>query len=454
MKTDFVSIRRGRKLKQLLLADTLEELGIVRLALAGITIVSLFAVMGILWASLAHMDEVSVAMGSLIPAGKVKEIQHLEGGIVSEILVAESQKVEADELLVILNPIATLSDLKESESRLIAAELDALRLNAFLENREFTLKYIISRINHITEDNHGQFKPLMDNALKLIREQKISRDSVRKELEQTVIKSREELAYAEQSIVNLQVQYKLAAEKTDMYRRLQAEAVSQVAYLDTKSEQAKIEGRLIETMSSQQKLRRDLSIAENKIDTLTASYKEETMQELNTTQAKILEQKNAIMGLQDKLERLKVRSTVAGIVKGIDVDVGTVLPGGGKLLEIIPLHEPLVAKVRVTPEDIGYVRAGHQVNIKVSAYNFTNFGAIPGIVEQVSGSTFVDPADGSTYYEAMVNLERYYFGKDPEGYKLMPGMSVTADIVTGDKTILQYMLKPVQSLFENPFSER
>jgi HlyD family secretion protein/adhesin transport system membrane fusion protein len=161
-----------------------------------------------------------------------------------------------------------------------------------------------------------------------------------------------------------------------------------------------------------------------------------------------------LAALKERVAETVVRSPVSGTVQSVPkTRVGEVIEPGGKVAEIVPGDEGLHLVVRLAPRDVGFVHQGQPAKIKIDAFDYSRYGALDGTVERVSPTTFVDER-GVAYYEIDVGLDRSYFGDDPEQYALVPGMTGEADIKTGDKTVFQYMWKPVYTNLDLAFTER
>ena len=172
---------------------------------------------------------------------------------------------------------------------------------------------------------------------------------------------------------------------------------------------------------------------------------------MTAAQAQLLELNNVIVRLKDKLSRLDIISPVMGTVQGLEIDIGSVIPPGGKLVELIPMNESLVAQIKIDPKDIGHIRPGQPANVKVSAYNSSHWGSLEGIVKQTSSSTFMDEKM-APYYEGIIEISKTYFGDNTDKNKIKPGMVVTANIITGQKSIIVYLLNPIHRSIINVFN--
>lgn len=179
----------------------------------------------------------------------------------------------------------------------------------------------------------------------------------------------------------------------------------------------------------------------------------EAMQEFNQAQSLFEQEREVVARLKDRAHRLEIRAPVTGIVKGLAVNtIGEVVTSGASLMEILPIEEKLVVAIRIMTADMGHVTVGQSANVKVNSYDFGRYGVVPGKLVFISATTFVG-ANGEKFYRGRVELDRNYVG-DREDLQVLPGMSVQAGIVTGEKTIIEYLLKPIQRAFESGLNER
>jgi len=181
---------------------------------------------------------------------------------------------------------------------------------------------------------------------------------------------------------------------------------------------------------------------------------DEARQEAARVALEIAETAEVARKLEDRAERTLLRAPTSGVLRGLAVHrPGTVLPPGGLIAEIMPHDAPLVADVRITPRDIGFIEVGQPVHVKVQAFDYARYGAVEGVVERVSAGTFLDE-QRQPHYRVRIALKQQHVGRDPGKAQLVPGMTVQADITTGNKTVLQYLLKPIYSAMAASFHER
>jgi len=178
------------------------------------------------------------------------------------------------------------------------------------------------------------------------------------------------------------------------------------------------------------------------------------LQQLGQLQNDLAENKELIHKITQQINRLELRSPAHGIVKGLQIHtIGGIIPPGQPLMEIVPLDKELIAEVKVSPNDIGHIKTGDHVTVKVTTFDFSRYGSIDGTVSVLSATTFTSP-QGAPFYKGLIKLDKHYVGNNPEMNKVLPGMIVNADIITGEKSLLAYMLKPIHRSLNSAFIER
>lgn len=350
----------------------------------------------ILWASITNFNEITKAQGEVVPRGFVQVVQHLDGGIVTEILTGEGDLVRQGQMLLKIDDGGAKQDLAEAQAKQRFFAIEAERLRAFIANQA---------------PNFDQFAATTTQERQQYREQ-----------EQIIQKSPEIQEMHER------------AEKLKENLGIAKEALS----LQTKLHEQGHASRL--TLLSYQKE--------------VTEIEAEAYREFSRIQSQIAQNKEVITKLQNKVDRLEVRSPVYGLVKGLKINtIGGVIEPGETLMEVVPLDKHLVVEAQISPRDIGHVQVGQTVRLKVSSYDFSRYGAVAGRLEFLSATTFLD-AQNQPYYRGRITLSKNYVGHNPDANVILPGMTVEADIVTGEKTILAYLLKPIHLSLKTAFTER
>ena len=230
--------------------------------------------------------------------------------------------------------------------------------------------------------------------------------------------------------------------------------LSKIQLLDTEQRVTTLSGDLA-TVDQQMKEAADtVSEYESRQTSLLASQLDDAYQELEQISIDLDQNIEVIRKLERAQDRLTVRAPVRGVVKGLTINtIGAVVQPGQALLEIVPVDEELIVETRIAPQYIGHVHIGQPVEVKVSAYDVSRYGSIDGELIFVSATTFADP-DGRRYYRGRVRLNQDHAGDDPTQHRILPGMTAMVEIITGEKTILEYLLKPVNVALSSAFSER
>ncbi len=421
-----------------------EDPAAVRTRRKSMRIVVILVVAALLWAAIAPIREHSVAHGQLVPLFEVRPVQHLEGGIVDRILVSEGQLVEKGQSLLKLHPIGTEADLAALRARADNLTLQKARAQALLANRKLDTRSLGAISADLLADNEQVYQSRLRQRAK----------------ERDVLLTR--IAQRKAEIAGLQTEIPMQTRLADMQKeRLEgrqtlfaegAMSRKQVLEVETLYEQARIQLRESERKLAMAK--EALPEAEAALGEAEAQARKLWSEERAKASSDLAEVQEAIRKQADRVSRLVVRSPIRGRVQNlIQRSPGEVVPPGESILRVVPVGSDLVAEVRIKPEDIADVKVGDKAEIKVSAFDFTKYGKLKGEVQSISPTTF-ETADHQLFYKAVIQL-------DPKGSaaftpysRLQPGMTVDADIISGSKSLLRYVLKPVFRGMDAAFSER
>jgi len=435
------SSRQARHLAQ---AIQLEESGTAPLVRFTLFMASMACLAFILWAALTRVDEVASAEGQVVPAGSVVSVQHLEGGQILEIMVKEGELVEAGQILVKLSPAAALGELEQTRAREAALLLKAERLRAFSEGRKPDFSGVGAGYERLIADNQAIYQT-----------QSLASDNARTVIASQIEQKKSDLALLEQQQKTLSEQVEALAETTRMREDLvNQHLVTRVQYLDSKRELARMRGELARIIGQAVTAREALVETQNRLIDQLSTVRKTSMDELGTVIAELAQVQESIGRLEDRVGRLMVTSPVRGYVKGLAVhNTGAVIQPGGLVCEVVPVDREMKVDAKVATRDVGHLKVGQRVKVKVTTYDFARYGAAMGTLQNISASNFVDEK-GQPYFKASVSLDKDYIGSEPGRLPITPGMTVNAEIITGDKTLLQYMLKPIFSSVQQSFHER
>lgn len=403
---------------------------------------TLSIVLLVVWAAFAEVDTVTRGDGKVIPSQQVQVVGSQDGGVVSEILVRAGSTVESGDLLLRLDQTRSLASLGESQAERRGLRVRVARLSALVDSRPFQPS---------TED-------LADVPDIVSQEQRLydaSMDSLGVKLsiaEQQLTQRREELAEQKAREEQLETELNLADQELSVTRpMIESGAVAQIEILRLEREVNRAEGELRQTRAKIQQTEAAIGEASDQLSNVALDFVTEHREQLAETMTRLSAVEEAEEGLSDRVRQTQVVAPVAGTIKQLFFNTvgGVVLPGRD-VVEIVPRDDTLLVQVRIRPQDIAFLAPGQLANVKVSAYDFVVYGGLNGFVEQISADTVLDE-DGDAYYEVTIRTERAAFAEDQP---IIPGMTVEADIVTGKKTVLAYLMKPVLRAHQRSLSER
>jgi len=434
----------SRQTRHLAQAIQLEESGTAPLIRFTMMVASTACLLFVLWAALTQIDEMAAADGQVIPSGSVVTVQHLEGGLIEKILVHEGELVDKGQPLVRLSAAAPLSDLEQARAREAALLIKAERLRAFAEGRKPDFSAIGPGYERLIRDNQAIYQTQ-------VQAEATERAVLQSQVEQKI----SDLSLLEQQRKTLQDQVDALSEELRLRESLvKQHLVTLVQYLDTKREQARMRGELAKTIGETMTARDALTEAEDRLLDNTSTLHRQNMDDLSSVIGELAQVQESIGRLEDRVNRLVVVSPARGYVKGMAIhNVGAVIQPGGLVCDIVPVGRELRIDAKVSTRDIGHLRPGQRVKVKVGTYDYSRYGGIMGTLERLSASSFLDEK-GNPYFKASIKLDQDYVGNVPGRYPVTPGMTVTAEIITGQKSLLQYMLKPIYTQMTSSFHER
>ena len=381
---------------------------------------SLFAFTTGLWMFLFNIDIISNAEGQVIPAGDVKTVQHLEGGIIDQILIKESDIVKKEDPLVILAATASEVDVDEAQVQIDAKIIESIRLEAEINDFDIPI-FSDELVNNRPE--------LVNKSMELF----VSRKN---KLEGDV---KEVLA----AIVQHQTAIDILIKQTEMSEQLLNEGIiSEFAHLDLLKELNAAKGALEAALEEK--------------ENITKEFIEEARNKRQIAQREISELNETIKALKDNLKRTVITAPVDGVVKNLFfVTIGGVIRPGEAILDIVPTKDNLIVEARLQESDIGFVKPGQSAVVKLSSADAVNFGQIDGIVDRISPDTEQDENDKRiVFYNIFVELDQNYFESKEKIYYLVPGVKVTASIQIGERTLANYLLSPFIGSIGQSFQER
>lgn len=440
-----VNIIRGNRQSQLLTEPVIfEDDSLPTFVRIAILIVTLLLFLFLLWASLVKIDEVASAPGQVVPSASVKVVQHLEGGSVAAIEVVEGELVQAGKVLVRMDPVQPKSELDQMQARNISLLMRHERLMAFIEQRE-------PDFNRISAD----FPALIEEQRKIWAGQVATHKSAIEVIDSQIDQRRREVKQLNDALDIAVRQHKVISDQVAIRSKgVKEGVVSRQVYLETRRAQITAEGEVGRLKEQIQVATDALVEVEKRQRNIGFTQQQDALTEVGSVSGEIEQVRNALSKLQDRVDRLEIKAPVAGLVQDLKVrTVGEVIPAGGVLTWIVPVDEELEAEVRISPSDIGHIKPGQPVKVKISTYEYTRYGSLPGTLARISASTFMDE-QMRPYYKGVIRLARPYLGPAAGQNPVLPGMAVDSDIITGEKRLIEYLLKPIYASFQGAFRER
>lgn len=410
-------------------------------ALCGVMVVSF----GI-WASVSTLDVVSMVTGEVIPASQVKTIQHLEGGIVREILVKEGNPVKLGQPLVVLEPTVSGADVGELRARLGSLGGDIARLDALSRG---LAKPTFSK------DFAEEHPELVRQALKRFETQLRRHESEVKRQEEIVAQRQHEIREITTRIDNSRKGLKLVREQITISESLLVDNLTnRFQHLDLLKEAQRLQGAVETDLAALERTKSALMEARAELGKIKNVFGEEIQKSLDEASLSNKELSQRLQKFEDSLKRTIVRSPVDGVVKTLKVaTVGGVVRPGEPLADIVPAGDRLVVEAKLPTRDIGHVAVGQVAVVKLATPDAIRFGNLKGNVINVSPDALVT-SDGKPFYKVRIATEQDYFQQGEYKYNLIPGLQVVASIQTGKRTVLEYIIDPVRYSMGQAAQER
>lgn len=412
--------------------------GVLLWTVAGLT-VALLA-----WASLARVDQVVRGTGRVVPAGRLQLISNLEGGTVAAILVQPGQRVKRGEVLVRLDPVARGAALAESDASLDALETRAARLSA--EASGGVPAFPAAGIDPGLIAQERALFAASRSALAAERDIAAAR---LQQAERTAAQAEAEARARQEALV-------LAREEAAVTRPLVEKGVeSRMALSRAESAERQAEAQVQAALAA---VRRAGAVRAEAVSALAAverRFRSEAADALAETRAQLSARRQAVPALADRVARSDLRSPVDGSVNRVLVTTigGTVAPGA-PLVEVVPLNDALVVEAAISPSDIAWVRPGQKANIKITSYDYSIYGTLPGVVETVAPDATTEERSGQTYFSVRVRMAaRSLRGEGGSRLPVSAGMMAEVDLLGPSRTVLEYLLTPVRRISREAFRE-
>jgi membrane fusion protein, adhesin transport system len=380
------------------------------------------------------LEEVTRGEGKVVPSSHVQIIQNLEGGIISEILVNVGDTVKKDQLLLRIDPTRFSSSFEENRAKYLSNKAKSARLKAEANGTALV----------IPDDVLKERPDIAARERQLYNSRRMEISSSTEIKRQQVNQRSQEIKELEAKLVELGRTYSLLQKEISMIKPLVKQgAASDVEVLQLERQASQMQGEIErvrhEIPGAQSKLR-ESQVA---INELNLNYRNKANAESNDVLREVDESASSSLALKDRLDRTSVRSPVDGIVNRVMVKtVGGVVQPGMDLVEIVPQSGNLIVEARIKPADIAFLRPGQKATIKFTAYDYTIYGSLKAELESVGADSITDEK-GNSFFLVRLRTDKNYLGAKTHPLPIMPGMVASVDILTGKKTVLSYILKPV-----------
>ncbi len=395
------------------------------------------------WATVSPIDEVVRGDGTVVPSRRVQVIQSLDGGIVEELLVDEGQMVSAGEVLVRIDPTRYSSSLGENRAEYLALTAKAARLEALANDEAFLApEEVLAEKPELAD---------MEQRVWEMRNQEVN--AAIKQAGDQLRQRQQELAETEANLEQASSSCSLTSQELNVTQPLlKSGAVSEVDILRLRRDVSRYCGEAKAAEAQIERIKAAIEEAESKLDEARLTMRNQARIELSDVRSRLSTLSEESVGLADRVNLASVRSPVNGTIKSMKANtIGGVVQPGEDIIEIVPMDDSLLLEVRIDPRDIGFLRPGQEAEVKLTAYDFTVYGGLEGEVEQISADSIVDE-QGNSYYVAKVRTDNAFVRDD--SLPIIPGMMAEVHILTGKRTVMQFLLKPVLRAKSNAFTER
>jgi len=405
-----------------------------------------FFISAYIWADNAILDEVTRGNGTVIPSSQIQVIQNLEGGILKELLVREGEIVEKGQILLRIDDTSFAARFGEIESNYLSLMGKVARLNAEANGTGITFPpELIAEASEISLREQNLFnarRSELQSQLGILRQQAQQR--------------KQEIAEINGRLKQLKSSISLVNEELAITAPLAEKGiVPKVQLLQLKREINELDGQFSASTLALPRARGAFKEANQRIEEKILNFRSEASLELNSSRGEFEVLRQTILAAKDRVTRTDVRSPLKGEVKELKIQtIGGVVRPGQDIVEIVPIEDNLLVEARIRPADIAFLRPGQKATVKITAYDFSIYGGLPAKLERISADTIVDEQSGETFYKIIVRTEESSLKRGEEIYPIKPGMIASVDTLTGHKSVLDYILKPILKTKNTALRER
>jgi adhesin transport system membrane fusion protein len=417
-------------------------------------LIILLFIIAIVWANFAKIDELARGTGKVIPTEKIQSVQSLDGGLIEDILVKTGQRVVSGQILMKIDTTrfeATMEETREGYNQWLAMKV-RLEAEALIDIKKRIPKLKFTKdIKNKSSDYIRSESILFENR---VEELKSSIRVFNSQLNQ----KRQELSEIRAKLKQLKLSLKLVkAQRHTIKRLVQSGVKSKVDMIVIEKEYQQLLGDIRSAQLSIPRSNYAINEAKNRANEKIRQFKTQAATRLQEISVQIRKAEAKMVSDTDKIEKTEIRSPVNGIVKEIFINtIGGVVKSGMDLINIVPTSDILLVEAKIDPRDIAFINPQQKAIVKITAYDFSIFGGLEGQIVEISADSIIDKEskEGKSYYKVVVKTDKNYLEKDGEKLPIIPGMIASVDIVTGEKSIMDFLLKPILKIKQNSLHER
>ncbi|MCK5111789.1 MAG: HlyD family type I secretion periplasmic adaptor subunit [Arcobacteraceae bacterium] len=414
-----------------------DEIKIPKATYFFLTLVVIGLVVLFFWAKYFTLDILSIASGEVAPQGEIKFIQHLEGGIVKNILVKEGDIVQINQPIIELESTASGADIGEVEVRIGFLIIEIQRLKAQISNKDILI---------FNKKLEQEIPKMIENARNLHKTIILRYKSQISTLDETIKQKYQDIKEVKSRIKNLEINLEYLNEQINISKKLlKDELTNRYAHLDLLRKHIEVKTKLDSINEIIKKSNSEVKLAKEQLKTYKQQFIEEAEQKLKLAQQELSQLDKRHFKFKDKQSRTVIKSPVAGVIKKLHVHtIGGVIKAGNTIVEIVPNDNNLIIEALLEPQDIGYVQVGQYAYVRLASSDAMRFDKLDGKVTYVSPDTFTNDR-GISFYKVQIQTNQNFFKSKGLNCALVPGMQVTANINIGQRTIIDYLLDPFKS---------
>jgi len=404
-----------------------------------------FVLLFILWASFSPVEEITHGSGQVVPSQEIQVVQSLEGGVLSELLVNEGDRVEKGQVLMRISAVQFASEERGVEAKAAALMIKKARLTAEANAQPFNMPADLSKKSPTIAANemslYGSRQKELENALSILRDK--------------IASAKSDLAETNAEVQRLKDSRNMLSQELALTQKMvEQKAVPKLDAMRLQRELSDISGQLSSNSEKLSGLRADISGSERQLQDQRDKFRSQALGELNDVETELAQLQQNLTSIGDRVDRAELRAPVAGIINKVNLKtVGGVVEPAHKLIEIVPLDADLKIIARVLPNDIAFLKTGQPVKVRISAYDSQRYGSLEGKLTRI-GANSVNDAKGDVFFEVEVHTDKNYLGSESHPLPITPGMVAETEVITGRKTIMEYLMKPVLRLKDRALTER